>query len=453
MSGKRVAIAGGGISGLAAAYYLGQSGVETWLFEPSDRLGGVIRTDRLHGSLAEGGPDSWLAEKAWLLDLVREVGLGDQVIGSRDARRRTYIVRRGRLVPLPASMRLLAPTKPWQLVSTRLFSSAAKLRMAREWLRRPSEHPERSVAEFVQDHFGDEALEYLAQPLLAGVYGSPPERLSAQEVIPRFVEYERRYGSILRGAFRDRRRKARAPLFLSLRDGMESLVEALQRRLATMCKFERSRVRSVRRVDAGWSVHTRTGSLTVDHVVLAVPAHEAGRLLSSADADLAKLLGGIPYTSSIAAALTYGEAEFSRSLDGFGLLAPRAEDPVLAACTWVNAKFAHRAAPGAILLRAFLAGASAERRLSAADADILDAAHAELQGWMRFRGTPTGGAIHRWARAMPQYGVGHSRRVREIEARARLQPGLQLAGNGYTGLGIPDCVRRSQAIAHAVAAG
>ena len=169
---SRVAIVGGGISGLSAAYYLGRHGIPCTLIEREQRLGGIVRTERFGDCLVEAGPDSWLAEKAWMLDLVRELGLGDQVMGSNDDRRRTYIVRRGRARPLPESMRLLAPSKPWQAATSGLFGLASKARMASEWFRRPRTLPERSVAEFVEDHFGREAVEYLAQPLLAGVYGS-----------------------------------------------------------------------------------------------------------------------------------------------------------------------------------------------------------------------------------------------------------------------------------------
>ncbi len=443
---KRVAIVGGGVSGLAAAHFLGRRGVSCRLFEAQPRLGGTIRTERLHECLVEAGPDSWLAEKTWLLDLLRELGLQDQVIGSNDARRRTFIVRGGRLVPLPESMRLLAPTKPWQVASTRLLGPATKARMALEWFRRPAERPDRSVAEFVRDHFGDEAVEYLAQPMLAGVYGSPPEMLSAEQVIPRFVDYEQRFGSVLRGAYRTRNRTRPAPLFLTLRNGMGSLIEALERRVAATCEIARDRVQSLGLGENGWSLQSDRGAETVDHVIVATAAHEASRLLTRVDPAVSGLLGGVPYTSSVVAALVYRRSGFGHPLNGFGLLVPRAEKGSLAACTWVNTKFDGRTAPNAVLLRAFLAGAPAEAAMETSDDRILATAHAELQAWMRLRSDPIGGQVHRWARAMPQYAVGHDRRMRELERRLRGLPGLHLAGNGFDGIGVPDCVRRSQSI-------
>ena len=450
---RRVAIVGGGVSGLATAYFLAREGIPTRLFECRSRLGGVIRTDSLEGCRVEAGPDSWLAEKTWMLDLVRELGLGRQVIGSNDSRRRTYIVRGGRAVPLPDSMRLLAPAKPWQALTTPLFGPATKARMALEWFRRPRSHPDRSVAAFVRDHFGMEAVEHLAQPLLAGVYGSPPEALSAQSVIPRFVEYERRYGSVLRGTFANRHRKSRLPLFQTLRDGMGTLTDALERRAEGACAVVRERVLGVGRDSQGWSLRLRGRSCAADTVVLAVPAFEASRLLSSVAPRLAGLLAGTEYTSSVVAALIYPRPGFGHTLDGFGLLVPRAEPGDVAACTWVSTKFEGRAPGNRALLRAFITGTAAERALAASDRTILRRTDAELRRHMGFGGAPIAGAVFRHAKAMPRYAVGHGERQAEIEDRLRRLPGLHLAGNGCDGLGIPDCVRRSERVAASIAAG
>ena len=447
----RVAIVGGGISGLSAAYFLGREGIPSILFERRERLGGVVRTERLGGCLVEAGPDSWLAEKAWMLGLVRDLGIGDQVLGSNDAKRRTYVVRKGRPVALPESMRLLAPAKPWQALTTKVLGPVAKVRMVLEWFRRPSQRGDRSVADFVRDHFGDEAVEYLAQPMLAGVYGSPPEELSARRVIPKFVHYEQLHGSVLRGVYRDRHRRPASPLFLSLRDGMETLVEALGRRAATSCRIVRDRVREITRSRDGWRLSLRGSECAADAVVLAVPAQEAGHLVAGADRDLALLLRGIAYTSSAVAALVYRRRGFGHPLDGFGLLVPRAERASLAACTWVGTKFDRRVPDERVLLRAFLAGGPATRALGQSEDSVLATADAELRKWMRFHGEPTAGHVRTWERAMPQYGVGHGELLGRIETRLESLPGLHLAGNGYDGLGIPDCVRKSERVAKAIA--
>lgn len=448
---KRVAIVGGGISGLATAYYLGRSGIGCTLFEERARLGGLIRTEEAGGCLVEAGPDSWLAEKAWMLELIRELGLGDQVVGSRDEQRRVFVVRDGRLRAVPESMRLFAPAKPWQLATTGLLSVRAKARLATEWLRHPAVFDERSVADFVLDHFGSEVLEYLAQPMLAGIYGSPPDRLSADEVIPRLVEYERRYGSVMRGAFRNRHRRPQGSLFQTLRDGLQSVVTGIESAIRPTCEIVHERVLQVTTSGSDWQVRSAGRALDFKHLVLATPAHEAGRLLGETASGLADLLNRIRYTSSVVTALVYPAADFGHSLHGFGLLVPRCEGASLAACTWVNTKFAGRAPADKILLRAFLAGESADRALRSDSDEVLSEADAELRRWMGIRPSLTTGIVRRWERTLPQYAVGHKDLVVRLEEATRRFRGLHLAGNGYSGLGIPDCIRRSHGIAEAIA--
>ncbi len=449
---RPVAVVGGGISGLAAAHYLLGHGLVPVVVERRDRLGGVIRTDRFGTCLAEAGPDSWLAEKRRMLGLVDELGLAGEVIGSRDGARRTFVVVDGRLVALPRSMRLLAPANPAELLSTGLFGPIAKARMALEWLRRPMRQPERSVADFVLDHFGEQALERLAQPLLAGVYGAAPEELSADFVIPRFVEYERRHGSILRGVFKNRGRGPRRSLFQTLRGGMESLVAALRRRLDPSCRFVRGEVRSLRWDRDSWLLGLAGGEIEASAVILAIPACDAAPILRSLDPRLAQLVGQIPYKSSVVAGLVYAAGGFEHPLDGFGLLVPRTERASLAACTWVNTKFSDRAGAGKVLLRAFLSGAPAEAALVRKDGATIARAHRELARWMGLAAEPEAARAYRWPRAMPAYRVGHRSLVERIGAVLQGHPGLHLAGNGYDGLGIPDCVRRSRRVASVIAA-
>ena len=350
---KPVAIIGGGISGLAAAYYLGREGIPSTLIEAEARLGGVIRTDRANGCLIEAGPDSWLARKPWALGLVRELGLENRVIGSNDDRRKTYVARRGKLIPIPQGMQLLTPAKPMAVLASRLFGIGTKLRMGLEWLRRPAEHPDRSVAEFVRDHFGDEWNERLAQPLLAAVYGGPPERLSVNCVLPALAEYEKRYGSVVRGALKNRPAKAQEPLFLTLKDGLGTLVDALQKAVAPSSRLVRGRVLQIERAGGGWRVRLADGAVETEHVVAAVPAHEAAGFLRRSCGELAQVLDGIPYNSAVTAGLVYRRPGFDRPLDGFGMLIPRSEKLSPAACTWVETKFDHRTSDEATLLRVF----------------------------------------------------------------------------------------------------
>lgn len=447
---KRVAVVGGGISGLAAAYYLGRRGIPCTLFEREPRTGGLVRTERAHGCLVEAGPESWLAEKRWMRSFVEELGLGGQVIGSNDHRRKTFVLRAGRLLPLPDSMRLLVPARPWQVVTTRLFGPATKARIAMEWFRSPVERPDRSAADFVRDHFGSEAVERLAQPMMAGVYGVQPEDLSARLAMPRLVEYERRYGSILRGTFLNRRRRSEGPLFLTLRDGMGSLVAALQHRIERHCRIVHSPVQWLGRKGTGWTVGLEEGAFEADALILAVPAHAAGGLLRRVDPRLAASLRSVSYTSSVVVALSYPREGFGHPLDGFGFLVPRAEGASVAACTWASTKFDGRSAPGRVLLRAFLTGKSAEQAIRRGNRAVAGSVEAEVRGWMGIRATLLGSRVYRWPKAMPAYGLGHESLLRSIDERLAALPGLLLAGNGYTGLGIPDCVRRSEGLAAAI---
>lgn len=448
---KPVVIIGGGISGLSTAYYLGREGIPSVLIEAEERLGGVIRTNRVSGCLIEGGPDSWLARKPWALDLARGLGLEQQIIGSNDDRRKTYIVRRGELIPIPDGMQFLAPAKPSAAAASRLFGIEAKLRLGLEWFRRPARYPDRSVAAFVRSHFGKEWNEYLAQPLLTGVYGGAPEQLSVDCVLPALVEYERRYGSVVRGALKNRRAHSAGPLFLTLQGGMETLVDALWKAVARSSRLVRGRAREIERTGGGWQVRLEDGAIEAEHVAAAVPAHEAAKLLRRASGGLAEALDGIPYNSSVVSGLVYRKRGFDRPLDGFGMLIPRAERRSLAACTWVETKFAHRASDEATPLRAFFTGAAADELLHASDETVRAAAHEELSALMRCREQPIACRVNRLPQSMAQYAVGHASRLAGIDALLQGLPGLHLGGNGYDGVGIPDCIRRGRAAAAAIA--
>ena len=460
---KRVAIVGGGISGLSAAYYLSQAGLACTLIETRARLGGVICGEHVHGCLVEGGPDSFLAQKPWALDLIRETGLEDQVIGSNDHVRKTYVVRNGRLIVLPDGIQFLVPTKLWPVITSQLLSVRAKAKIATEWLRRPgAQHPDRSVAQFVEDHFGMEVNQYLAQPMLAGVYGGSPENLSVNSVLPTFVDLERRHGSLTRGVLRSRatgsagnandRQGKRQPLFLTLKRGMRQLVDTLAEKLEGRVRIMTGTARALEGVRGSFRLRVDGGTIESDEVVLATPAYQAADLIKVHDAQLAKRLEEITYTSSITASLLYPRHRFDRPLDGFGFLVPRAEGMRLTACTWVNTKFPERVSPDRVLLRAFLAAEQAQAAWDQPDERVAASVHEELSALMGFRANPVEWRLYRWPLAMAQYEVGHKDRIDEIGTRLEETPGLHLAGNAYTGIGIPDCIRRSKSLAEKIAA-
>ena len=456
---NRVAVIGGGISGLSAAYFLSKAGVPCTLIEERPQLGGVIHTDNVDGTLVEAGPDSFIARKPWAMELIRELDLADQVIGSQDHTRKTFVVRRGRFIPLPAGLQFLAPTKLWPVLTTSLFNWKTKLRFATEYFQRPSiTDKDRSVAEFVREHYGVEADRYLAQPLLAGVYGGFSEKLSANSTLPMFVELERQYGSLTRGILAERSQQSYnvegGSLFLTLRNGMQQLIDTVAERIEGSVGWVRAAVVGIEWRKAGFRLLLSDGSpIEVEHVITAVPAYRAADLVTSLDAELAETLRSIPYHSSVTAALLYARKTFDHPLNGFGFLVPASENRNLAACTWVNTKFAHRAAPDAVFLRGFVAADQAERRWDESDEELASLAHGEISGLMGFRAAPRAVRVHRWRWAMPQYEVGHRKRLDVIEGRVKNLPGLHLAGNGYTGIGIPDCVRRSRGIVERIVAG
>jgi oxygen-dependent protoporphyrinogen oxidase len=454
---KRIAIIGGGISGLSAAFTIEekrQSGtdVQYVLFESSPRLGGVMVTDRVDGCLVEAGPDSFLTEKPWAADLCGKIGLGDQLIGSNDSERKTYIVARGKLVVMPDGLMFMVPTKIMPTVFSPLFSWRTKLRMAAEWFHPPHKASEdETVAEMVKRHYGSEMVELLADPLLSGVYGGEASGLSVRAVLPRFADMESKHGSLGRAMLESRkqaRKKMGAaanvparPLFTSLKDGMQQMVDALVARLDASSLKTSSLVQSVIRQDNGWIVCAGYQTDQFDAVIIATPAHAAADVLESTDENLARDLSEIQYSSSVTVTLGYDE-KVRRSLPpGFGFLVPRSEGHRMLAATFVHNKFPHRAPEDRALVRCFLGGARDEPILEMSEKEILEIVRGELRQIIALNAEPLFARVYKWKSAMAQYSVGHLERLQRIEALRQKLPGLALAGNGYNGIGVPDCVR------------
>jgi len=434
----KVLIVGGGISGLSAAYYLNKAGVRATLIDPSSELGGVIRTKTDHGCLLEAGPDSFMAAKPWAMELIREVGLADQVIGSNDHLRVTYILKNGRLVPLPDGLMMMVPTKIMPLVGTRLLSWGTKIRMGLEFLRRPpkSPLPDRSVYDFLLDHYGQESIDYLAEPLLAGVYGGDPREMSVNSVLGRFVEIETKYGSLTRGVLAAPRPKGSGSggsLFRTLKNGLGQLVEALKPSADVM----QGTVETLERNGSSFRARVNGDWMEAEHVVVATPGGAAAKLLLPWNGHLGELLQAVPYTSSVTLSLGYRKDGFDHPLNGFGFLVPKRERKLMAACTWVHNKFSYRVPDDMVLLRCFMGGDA----LAETDESLVEKAKAELTRIMGIRAVPVFHSIARWPNSMAQYTVGHEKRLREIEALTAKIPGLYLAGNAYRGIGLPDCVK------------
>ena len=484
-----MAVIGGGVSGLSAAYTLARArqagaAVEELLIEAGPRLGGVIHTERVEGFVIEAGPDSFLAEKPQAAALARELGLGGDLIGSNDHARRTYILHQGRLVPLPDGLMFLVPTRLWPLVTTKLLPLSTKLAAAKELFSSPprSNPEDESVASFVSRHYGRAMVENIADPLLAGVYGGDSAALSVRSVLPRFWEMERKYGSLTRGtlkAMRQRRKAAanennstgpdsagtgmapprRLPLFMTLKGGLQQLTERLAARLEKYRVFvgrpvmaiEYSSGESAGALDSGsprFRIACQGGRMfEADAIVLALPAHAAGSLIPSLDHRLSELLEGFPYSSSMTISMGFDEGARAALPAGFGFLVPRKEQRRLLACTFVHAKFDHRAPQGKAMLRCFLGGARDPEVLGLVDEGVIAVVRRELKEILGFSAEPLFCRVHRWPSSMAQYPVGHAGRVRAIEERLRDLPRVYLSGNAFSGIGISDCIRTGRAAA------
>ncbi len=441
-------IIGGGISGLSAAYYLSKAGIRPTLLERRPRVGGVIQTSAQQGCVLEEGPDGFMAAKPWAMNLIRELGLADQVIGSNDHSRITYIVRRGKLIPMPEGLMMMVPTKILPLVETRLLSWGAKIRMGLEIFRQPphTPQPDRSVYEFLLDHYGEESIDYLAEPLLAGVYGGDPREMSVNSVLARFVEIEAKYGSLTRGVLAAPRPKSSGGSFLqTLKGGLGQLIEALR----PSAEVVQAGVETVQQTTSGFRVRAGGDWLEAEHLVVATPAGDAASLLQALQPELSDLLAEIPYTTSITLALGYRKNTFDHPLQGHGFLVPKKERKYIFGCTWVGNKFDYRVPNNMVLLRCFLGGDA----MPLSDEALVDAGRTDLHNIMGLEAEPVFHNVARWPHSMAQYTVGHAKRVDRIEELARAIPGLYLAGNAYHGIGIPDCVRMGQEAATKISAG
>lgn len=342
---------------------------------------------------------------------------------------------------------MMAPTRFLPLLSSPLLGWRTKLGMGLEYFRRASgdRSADRSVEDFLLDHYSREALDYLAEPLLAGVYGGDPAALSAASVLPRFVEFESRYGSLTRGAIASRRASnSSSTLFVTFKNGLGSLITALEAALKPTVSFVQGTAEAVEKTSDEFHVQVSGSTHNFDAVILACPAPQAAPLAASLQAELAELLAAIPYHSAITVALGYNRAECPVS--GFGFLVPRRERRKLLACTFVHNKFQHRAPEDKAVLRCFFGGES----MGLTDAQIIAAAREELATFLNLHAEPVFSNIVRLPQSMPQYTVGHAERVRRMEEICAGIPGLCLAGNAYHGLGIPDCVRSGKEAAEQI---
>ena len=416
---RRVLIVGGGISGLSTAWYLAKAGVTATIVERDNRLGGVIKTDYIEGCTAEGGPDSFLTAKSAARELAEELGLGGELVGSNDHQRATFIWRGGRMVKLPDGMTMMVPGKIGPILKTPLLTWGGKLRAGFDLLRRPTGvERDVSISEFVLDHYGKEVLDYIAEPMLAGVYGGDPAVMSALSVVPKFVKWEAKYGSLTRATWKELK-GTNDPIFTTFKRGMQSLVDEL------VLQLKPEVIRGeVEKIEKGYRVRVNGDWLHADHVVIACRAADV----------LPDLFPTIPYNSASVTCVGYRKADVPIALPGFGFLVPRVERKGISAGTWVSHKFNHRVPEDKVLLRVFTGGG---------EADILG----EIREKLAITAEPLFVIENEWPHSMPQYNVGHVHLVKMIEEMLNDLPGLHVVGNAYYGIGVPDCINMGKQIA------
>ena len=450
---KKVAIIGGGISGLAAAYAmekarLAGAALEYEVFEANAHFGGVLRTEKIHGCTVEAGPDSFLTEKSWAADFCRELGLGDQLITSNDAERKTYIYVKGRLVPLPDGLAFMVPTKIWPMVLSPLFSVGTKIKMAQEWFssRRNAEEDE-SVSDFIERHYGSEMVDRLADPLLSGVYGGNSSQLSIQSVLPRFAEMEAKFGSLSKGmlvARKSTRAKHPQSVFTSLKNGMQQMADASTAKIPAAFLHANTKIESAEFRDQEWALRTESSSVYFDAVVFAVPAYAAASIVKDYAQELSATLQQIPYSSSVTVAMGFQREDLKSLPPGFGFLVPRSENRKIMATTFVHQKFPFRVPENLGLIRCFLGGSQHAQILDVDDQEIQKIVREELKQILGVTAAPKFTRVFQWQNAMAQYNVGHKKRIERIQQLGAQLPQCALAGNAYSGIGIPDCIRSGQ---------
>jgi oxygen-dependent protoporphyrinogen oxidase len=456
-----VVIIGGGISGLSAAWYLQENArsrgvrVTYTLLESAPRWGGKLLTEQVASDgndpfVVEAGPDAFITQKPWALELARELGLSEQLIPINPSVSSIYVLDRGRPVAMPEGVLLMVPTRFWPFAISPLFSPLAKLRMGLDLFLPPRrDDADETLAQFVRRRLGNEALDKIAEPLMSGIYNADAEAMSIMATFPRFRELEKKHGSLIRGMLKSRAPKPAAgsgpptPAFMSFRGGVQALSDAIVPRLTGRLR-NGVRVVDIRPLpDGGYRVATDSAEVWhADAVIITTPAYTAADLVQPIAPDVASLLRTIRYLGTGTVSLAYRTSDITKPIKGLGLVVPKRENRPINAITISSTKFSHRAPDGTVLLRAFYGGTRSPASMAYDDNMLLTMVRAELRDILGIDAAPMFHRIYRWPNANPQYDVGHLERVAQIEAG--LPDGVYVTGGAYRGVGMPDCVYQSR---------
>ena len=463
---KTIAIIGGGVSGLAAAFRLHELkkasnfAGDFVLLEASNRLGGIVKTEKHGKFLLEAGPDAFLSEKPEVLELAKKLKIENELLPTNDENRRSFLVRENRLRAVPEGFNLIAPVNLESFFESDILSLQGKVRLANERFLLPKQTTEdESLADFVRRRFGSEALERIAQPMIGGIYTANPEKLSLRATQPRFLELEQKYGSVIKGlqeksAIRNSQSEigvsgARYSLFLSFKNGMQTLIDRLEKKIPPKSIRLNAKARTLDfdKTQRLWKIETNAGVFSADAVILALPAHRIANLLENQFTELSNELAEIEHASTATVNLGFRREQIRHDLNGFGFVVPFVEKRTLLACTFSSIKFAGRAPENSVLLRAFVGGDLQPQMFGLSDAEMIAGVLRDLGDLLNLKGKPLFASVARWSRSMPQYTIGHLRKVEKIKRLLSKIPALQLATTAIDGVGVPDAVRHGNSAA------
>ena len=469
----KIIIIGGGIAGLAAAVHLKAGAkshnktVDVLLLEKNGRIGGKILTEKIGKYLVEGGPDSFLPEKVWSVNLAKHLGLEPEMLPSNDQFKGTFIFSGNKLHSLPEGVMLMVPTSFWPMAKSHLITWPGKLRMGMDvFMPKRRSLEDESLASFVTRRLGRECLEKIAEPLVAGIHTSNPDNMSVLATFPRFVQMEQKSGSLIMGMLAAMKNRPHATLsgpppkpgqpkmtyFMSFKNGMQTLSQACVDSIGKESIRMNASVKAVEPRGKGYAVTLESGeTLEADHVMIASAAYEAAGMVKGFDETLAAQMNKIEWSSSSTVSVVFRKNDVRVPLKGFGFIVPRTEGRRVNAATYSSIKWSYRAPDDTVMIRVFVGGGHHEELVTELDdAGMVKMVLEELDDILGIKANAQFSKVYRWYKGMPKYTVGHLDRISMLDRTLTSHPGLHLIGCSYKGIGIGDCVHEAQIAAEKI---